>query len=76
MEQQKFKLGVNAFCLVWMDSSLLFIPQLLRFLVSCCPVYCGKIVKYRFIEFFVFHYDFLPYLLSLFFCWRVTYPIA
>ena len=33
-------------------------------------------VKYRFIEFFVFDYESLPYLLSLFFWWRVTFPLA
>ena len=38
---------------------------------------CGKSVKYRFIEFFVFDYDSLPYLLKLFFFWlRVTFPLV
>ena len=37
---------------------------------------CGKSVKYRFIDFFVFNYDSLPYLLSLFFWWGVTFPLV
>ena len=36
---------------------------------------CGK-SKYRFIEFFLFNYGSLPYLLSLFFCMGVTFPLV
>ena len=32
-----------------------------------CQLFCGKSVKYKFIEFFVFDCDSLPYLLSLYF---------
>ena len=37
---------------------------------------CGGSVKYRFIEFFVFDYDSLPYLLALFFLLGVTFPLV
>ena len=46
----------------------------------CCPLCCsylvGGSVKCRFIEFFVFDCDSLPYLLSLFFLSRVTFPLV
>ena len=45
---------------------------------QCCPLSsscCGKSVKYSFIEFFVFGYDSLPYLLFVF--WSVvTFPLV
>ena len=37
---------------------------------------CGNSVKSRFIEFFVFDYDCIPYLLSLFFWFGVTFPLV
>ena len=37
---------------------------------------CRQSVKYRFIEIFVFDYDSLPYLLSLFSWSGVTFPFA
>ena len=43
---------------------------LLRFQLSC-----GKCVKHRFIEFFVFDYGSLPYLLSLFSWMGATFPL-
>ena len=36
----------------------------------------GRVVKCRFIEFFVFDSDFLPYLLSLFYGRGITFPLA
>ena len=36
----------------------------------------GKSVKYKFMEFFVYDYDSLPYLLSLFFWSGVTFPLV
>ena len=46
---------------------------------QCFPLssnYLVGSVKYRFIEFFVFDYDSLPYLLSLFFLSGVTFPLV
>ena len=43
----------------------------LRFQLSC-----GKSVKYRLIEFFVFDYGSLPYIVSLFFWSGVTFPLV
>ena len=43
----------------------------LRFQLSC-----GKSVKYRFIEFFVFDYGSHPYLLSVVFWSGVTFPLV
>ena len=37
---------------------------------------CGKNVKYRFIEFFVFDYDSRLYLLSLFFWSGITFSVV
>ena len=37
---------------------------------------CEKGVKYRFIDFFVFDYSSLPYLLSLFFWLEVPFPLV
>ena len=45
------------------------------FLVVFALLYFIKLER-RFIEFYVFQYDSLPYLFSLFFWLRVTFPLV
>ena len=55
--------------MIFYDSSVVILP--LGFQLSC-----GKSVRYRFVEFFAFDSDSLPYLLCLCFWSGVTFPLV